>query len=250
MSSELVDYSGLTIAPQVFYAYNAQETEIQHDVAGKTHRFCPKDEDRHGLGPGITPISAIPGRLPEGKTLEARSVVVHLFGEDGRSGPMAKAGVRLLTGDPKKDPHVIKEAEDAANEKRYTDARAKIRWHEKAVLAAKEAKVDPPIPGKDTLEAYKFVREHDGGVVATHPCPVCNHPAYSEGERLGHLQDIHGINAAEETPSEVVIATAKAERLVDSDAVSVQLKALQDQVAALTAKPKRGRPRKVAHAEA
>lgn len=251
MATELVDYSGLTLSPQKYYAYNAMDEERQFDIAGKTIRFCPRGEDRYGAGPGVTPLTSIPGREPGPKgrmgPLEARNVVVFFFGADGRSGPVAKAGIRLLTGDPTKDPAVIKEAEAAAVEKRYLDMKAKVRWHEKACMAAKEAKVDPPIPSKDVLEAYKFVREHEGGVIATHPCPVCNHPAYSEGERLGHLQDIHGIAAATEDPTKDAIEAARVTKNDDTD-LRATLAEMQKELSELKAKKKPGRPRKEANA--
>lgn len=201
MSTQVADYTDIMGTVQEYMVYNPSPIELQAEVAGNTIRFCPQTEDR-GYGPGVTIVGPIPFgiRRPDlknnrpGEDMEARLVVRHILGDDGRSGQMGSAGLRALTADVERNARIISEADQAWAEKRYMNAKARIRNHEKAVVKAKEAQVDPPVPDKSLREDYKFVRDHESsyGGIATHPCRKCNAPANSEQERQEHMRDIHG----------------------------------------------------------
>ncbi len=251
MSAEIINLSDALRPSDEMYVYSPADRVLETQVGGNMIRFCPSTED-WGFGSGITRIVGYTWYYREGRDgtltikaqgaakMTAQEVVEFLLGADGRSGDMARAGVRPLLNDPKRDETLKAEARKVWSEKRYFDARNKVRAHEAAVEKARVAGTETPSYSKEIDDAYKTKAEFERGGYApqsTHPCPVCNAPAYTEAEREIHLRDAH-----QQKPKPPEMGGDAMVSLLST--FMAQQTALMDRMAKIEERPKRGRPPK------
>lgn len=227
---------------------------LSHDVGGCTIRFCPATEDwGHGLGiTRITPLAwydrerdgTLVIKARGSAKMSAEEIVKFFLGDDGRSGDMGRAGLRPMSGEPEKDALIRAEAQKAWAEKTYFDARNKVRAHESAIDKARVAGTEAPGYSKDIDDAYRTKADYERqgyAPAATHPCPVCMAPAYTDAERSIHLRDVHG-QAEKKEPATDVAMIGLLTQLVESQAQTMA------RITKLEEKPKRGRPPKAKEA--
>ena len=124
--------------------------------------------------------------------IEAKDIVKHLVGEDGRSGKLGQRGVRVLFGDSR-DEAVIAEADAAAAEWQYRCDLQTEYAHNKSNTNLKEQGIAPAPPSARVQDAIRRRVEYEKGnnTRATHPCPECEWPFYSEQEVSSHIESTH-----------------------------------------------------------
>ena len=218
MSAELIDLTKIAQDPDVLYVYSGADIWLEQSVGGNPYRFCPYDETwptkeenaKRGddkaaaMGPGVSPVRALTCWEIHKKQKQikaagaghwpARVVLDFLLGDDRRSGAIGKAGVRPMTGNAEIDEQLKAEARKQWLEKKYFDAINMIRTHETAVAKAASAGTPGPEYTKRLAEAYKDKAEYERAgfvAVATHPCPVCNAPHYTQEQVDVHLETFH-----------------------------------------------------------
>ena len=261
MSAEVVNLSEIIRRPDVMYVYNPADRDIEQDVGGCTLVFAKAEDDRFGHGAGVTPVKGMTWyyRVGRDQTLQVKAngggawdagmVMEFLVGPDGRSGALGACGIRPLTGIAERDVLIKAEAKKAWSEKRYFDARSKVRSHEDAVETARKSGRERPAHSKAVEEAYRIVKEYeDGGYapVARFICEVCNKGVYSEGEKQRHMEDAH----YQTLPQTAAPVAASSDALVN--VLAEIMKGQQAVVELLTKKAepkKRGRPKKAEVAE-
>lgn len=251
MSTAVLDYRSI-IQPKVQYRlWNPAPTPVERDVSAVAF-VIPAEGTLDVFGLPAATTDGKGNALPRGSSsyreaLSAEQILVHLVGEDGRSGKLGPLGVRCLFGD-ERDELVKEEGREAWKLWQYQcDLKAEYA-HNKAVQNAKEHGQPPPVPTRETRErmSRRAAFERESQVVASHPCPSCNWPCFSEQELSSHDQTTHQRGSAVEataSPVSTEIAELKA-----------TVAALQSIVAAAltvnATKARRGRKPKAASEEA
>lgn len=220
-----VDYSAFLRPVGKAYIYNPGK-RTERGVAGETLTIPAKSEkyldvlreqgrekylrpeeksELEALPPGVRPITdmqtEIHGNKREGKRdkmmLSASDVLVHLLGDNGRSGSCGEWGVRILLGDPRQDPSVIREAEDTYKKKLYAHALARIAAHQKQNEKNVAAGLPPAAPTPELLELYKLDAQAKRGGMTGPICDVCHFPTSGDEEMAAHKTEFHGIDSAQ-----------------------------------------------------
>jgi hypothetical protein len=206
MSAVAIDYRSM-ISPVVeFRLYNPGTQAVEGRYDGRFYRVPPRDEcfvdprTKVKFEPGVLPIRGYSYTRQEGRelksyTITAKDIVTHLTGEDGISGQIGGAGVRLLPppGDPMAD-LIKQEALEANERKTYEDAGHTIAAFEAMNAKRIEMKQPPLPPNPKQREAYRYRSAVDakGSVQqAAFTCPRCFDGVPSETALREHIETLH-----------------------------------------------------------
>jgi hypothetical protein len=207
MSETVIDYKSI-LKPDVQYRlYNPNPKAVEGQHNGRIYRIPGRDEhyvDSRGQRfsePGVFPVYPynytirLGERTTEDKVMTAEMIVVHLVGEDGISGQIGGAGVRLLpSGDETLAEAVKRDALEASRTKAYADAGATIAAFEAENAKRIEYKQTPIQPPPKVKEAYRYRAEVERVSTADLPafqCPKCYEGIADETKLRAHIAEIH-----------------------------------------------------------
>lgn len=207
MSSAAIDYRSLIQPPVQYRLYNPSDKAIEHEHNARNYVIPAKDQfhvDRKTkvryTEAGVLPIAGysyteIVGKVAEQRVITAQDIVAFLVGEDGVSGKLGKAGVRLLyaEGDERNEA-IKKEADETHRLKVYEDAKAVIAAADAENAKRIEAKVAPNPPNQKVRMAYRLIADIEtSGSVEVHPfqCPKCYEGIKTETLLRQHISELH-----------------------------------------------------------
>lgn len=207
MPETVIDYKSI-LKPDVQYRlYNPNPKAVEGQHNGRCYRIPARDEhyvDSRGQKfpePGVLPIYPymnqvrLGDRTVEDRLMTAEMIVVHLVGEDGVSGQIGGAGIRLLpsANDPLAEA-VKRDALEASRAKAYADAGATIAAFEAENAKRIEYKQTPVPPPAKVKEAYRFRAEAERVSEADLPafqCPKCYEGIPTEEKLRAHISELH-----------------------------------------------------------
>jgi hypothetical protein len=186
MSTSVLDLSTLIAPKPVYRIYNPAAREVSCDYASKTWRIPAKST----LAITDTRVRGNDKEPPV--LLDARSILIALVGEDGRSGKLGELGVRPLFGDARDD-LVKQEADEAHKENHYQVCLGIKLTHMSRIAKEREAGVAPTPPSLRVREAMEYVAkvERERGLTGAATCQECGWALATEADLKAHIANIH-----------------------------------------------------------
>ena len=175
MSSPVMDLAELVRPVASIKIYNPSEHVVHRNYQAESY----------DIPPGVSDLAPI-GRA----TLQA--LMLHFFGDDGRSGHASGAGVRPLFGD-KRDEAVIAEADAAYAESKYQSCLQLKLAHIARVMKEKESNLPVSPPDAKIRAAMEYVAAVDRGrgLIGAVSCPHCAWALESKIDLRNHVYTMH-----------------------------------------------------------